>query len=328
MKQNLNEEINRIKTLLYINESNVILEANPLLNIISKLTPALEGKLITGLETKLAKKLANATDAEITTALKSAEMAVIRKEVAEAIYLAEKGTIDSILSKYNMSVAGEAAAAYTELSAKGYNRAILKDINKAYKAGKTSGGAGAGGANAGSGSNPLTQPAPGPRPSGNLNLNPDATIRQAMDASIAETAKRDPKALAYYGTIETFGLSENVERAMKYQYSTIGSMTPSELLLEANKLSRQLDQKKYGWLIRLGGKVAEDPTKTVKVAGKTFLQGLLYYGAISLAISGLALTFAFRDKIMNLFGMGSGNQQNSNTGNMGNVDWNKYKPTN
>lgn len=172
------------------------------------------------------------------------------------------------------------------------------------------------------------QPAPAPRPSGTLNLNPDESLRKLMDQSIADTARKDAKALSYYNLIETFGLSESVERAMKYQYSTLGNLTGSELLVEANKLSRQLDQKKYGWLIRLGGKVAEDPTKTVKVAGKTFLQGLLYYGAISLAISGLALTFAFRDKIMNLFGMGSGNQQNTNTGSMSDVDWNKYKPAN
>lgn len=142
MKQNLNEEINRIKMLLYINESNVILEANPILNIISKLAPALETKLITSIEKKLAKQITSATDTEITTALKSAEMAAIRTEIAEAIYLAEKRVIDPILSKYNMSIPGEATAAYNQLSAQGYNRAILKDINKAYKAGKTSGGAG------------------------------------------------------------------------------------------------------------------------------------------------------------------------------------------
>jgi hypothetical protein len=323
MKQNLNEEINRIKKLLNIKESNIILEANPILGIVRRLGSAIESRFITGIEAKMGKTLANASDAEITTALKSAEMAVIRKEIAEAIYIADKNIIDSVLSKYNMTIPGDAAAAYTELSAQGYNRAILKDINKAYKAGRTSGGAGAG-----SGNNSLTQPAPAPRPSGNLNLNPDATIRQSMDASIAQTARRDPKALAYYGTIETFGLSENVERAMKYQYSTIGNMTPSELLMEANKLSKQLDQKKYGWLIRLGGKVAEDPAKTVTVAGKTFALSVLYIGLGSLALAGLTLTFAFRDKIMNLFGQGSGNQQNTNTGNMGDVDWNKYKPAN
>lgn len=310
MKQNLNEEINRIKTLLYINESNVILEANPFLTMIGRLGSAIEGRFIAGIEAKMGKQLANATDAEITTALKSAEMATIRKEVAEAIYLADKTAIDAILSRYNMSVPGEALTAYNQLSAQGYNKAILKDINKAYKAGRTSGGAGAGtgGANAGSGGNPLTQPAPAPYTgSGNLNLNPSANIRQAMDASIAETAKRDANALAYYAQIETFGFSDAVERAMKYQYSKIGNKPASELIQEARALSRQLDRKNFCWLINIGEKIAEDPTKTVKVAGKVTLASVLYYVLISVAVAAGILVLTAKDKVMNFFGMGGTN---------------------
>jgi hypothetical protein len=191
MKQNLNEEINRIKTLLYINESNVILEANPFLTMVSRLGPALEARFITHIETKLTKKIADATDAEITTALKSAEMATIRKEIADAIYLADKTTIDAILSRYNMSVPGEAAKAYNELSAQGYNRAILKDINKTYKENRASAGTGAGtsaGANSNTGSQIFNM-------GGGLNINnlPDP-IGMDVDAITARLKNMFPKA--------------------------------------------------------------------------------------------------------------------------------------
>jgi len=309
MKQTLNEEINRIKMLLNIKESNIILEANPILGIVRRLGSAIESRFITGIEAKMGKTLANASDTEITTALKSAEMAVIRKEIADAIYIADKNIIDSVLSKYNMTIPGDAAAAYTELSAQGYNRAILKDINKAYKAGRTSSGTGTG---AGS-TQPGTQPAPPPyTPSNNLILNPDDSIRKMMDASIAQTAKNDMKALAYYAQIETFGFSDAVERAMKYQYSKIGNMPASELIKEARTLSKQLDRKRFGWLINMGDKIAENPNKAVTVVGKTGLSSILYYTLISLAISAATLVFTFRDKIMQLFGMSGGTQQNTN----------------
>lgn len=142
MKKNLNEEISRIKTLLNIKENNLILEANPILSIIRRLAPSVESRFITGIETRLGKKIASATDTEVTTALKHTSMASVRMEIAEAIYLVEKNSIDNILSKYNMSVPGEASRAYSELSAKGYNSAILKDIKNVYNAGKTSGAAG------------------------------------------------------------------------------------------------------------------------------------------------------------------------------------------
>ena len=147
-KQNLNEEIVRIKQLLNIIESSVIEEANPILGVIKRLAPSLERKFITGIETKIGKRIAQATDAEIETALKSAEMAVIRKEIAQAVYAAEKNMIDGVFAKYNMSVASEASAAYRELQANGLNKGILRDVASEWKAGKTA-GAGAGSSTSG-----------------------------------------------------------------------------------------------------------------------------------------------------------------------------------
>lgn len=136
-KQNLNEEISRIKRLLNISESSVIEEANPIVDIIKRLVPKLERQFITAVETKLGKKIGMATDAEIATALKSAEMATLRKEIAKAVYSAEKAMIDDVFTKYNMSVAGEAAQAYTELQKKGLNKAILRDVASEYRATKS-----------------------------------------------------------------------------------------------------------------------------------------------------------------------------------------------
>lgn len=201
MKQNLNEEINRIKTLLYINESNVILEANPFLTMIGRLGSAIEGRFIAGIEAKMGKQLANATDGEITTALKSAEMATIRKEIAEAIYLADKTAIDAILSRYNMSVPGEALTAYNQLSAQGYNKAILKDINKAYKAGRTSGGAGAG-AGAGGNSSGGSQ---------NINMGGGLNVNNLPDPTTMDEAAVTARLKNLFPKASTKQISEMVE---------------------------------------------------------------------------------------------------------------------
>jgi hypothetical protein len=147
MKNNLNEEISRIKKLLNINENTLILEANPILNLIRKLAPSLEGKFISSVETKLGgKKIAAASEAEIKAAFKSAELAAIRKEIGDAIYTSNKSTIDAIYGKYNMSAAGESAKAYSELSAlnSGEFAGIAKELGRSYRAAKGSTGAGAG----------------------------------------------------------------------------------------------------------------------------------------------------------------------------------------
>jgi hypothetical protein len=310
MKQTLNEEINRIKKLLNIKESNIILEANPILGIVRRLGSAIESRFITGIEAKMGKRLANASDTEITTALKSAEMAAIRKEIAEAIYIADKNVIDSVLSKYNMTIPGDAAAAYTELSAQGYNRAILKDINKAYKAGRTSSGAGSGAGN----TQPLTQPSP----TGNSpTTGKISSLGDDAEEMIMATAKKDPNALAYYRTIENFGLSENVTTTMKLAYTKIGNKTPAEIYDEAVALSSRIDKKKYGWLIRIGEKIGKDPVKTVKVGGKTIAWSYLFFVIISTVITLGSIVLMYNEKIGNWFGVspgispGSGNNNNS-----------------
>ena len=130
MKQNLNEQIARIKQLLVIKESSDVKETETILNeqffakLLQKMGSAFETKFITSVEGKLGKKIATATDAEIGAALKS--LPVLRQEIAAAVYTTEKSMIDGVFSKYDMSIAGEASAAYTELQVKGLNKGILK----------------------------------------------------------------------------------------------------------------------------------------------------------------------------------------------------------
>lgn len=142
MKQNLNEQIARIKQLLTLTESPTVEESGiieeQLAAFIKKLLPTLENKFISAIEAKLSKKIATATDAEITNAFKSAELATIRKEIAAAVYAAEKNMIDDVYSKYNMSVPGDASKAYSELQRKGLNKSILRDVTSEWKAGKSS----------------------------------------------------------------------------------------------------------------------------------------------------------------------------------------------
>jgi hypothetical protein len=87
MKQTLNEEINRIKMLLNIKESNIILEANPILGIVRRLGSAIESRFITGIEAKMGKSLANASDTEITTALKSVKWLQLEKKLPKPFIL-------------------------------------------------------------------------------------------------------------------------------------------------------------------------------------------------------------------------------------------------
>jgi hypothetical protein len=158
-KQNLNEQINRIKQLLNIKESSVIEEAgNPIMGVIKKLVPDLEEKITSALEKELGKTLSASTDKEIEVALKSATMAATRKEIAAAIYAVEKKMIDDVFKKYDMSIPTDASKAYVELQQNGLNRGILKDIVGEWKAG----GKGA------SSSTPSTPPKP-PKPADPTN---------------------------------------------------------------------------------------------------------------------------------------------------------------
>jgi hypothetical protein len=214
MKQNLNEQIARIKQLLAINESFNVIETKTLLNegfwdqLIKKMGTAFETKFITSIEGKLGKKIATATDAEIGTALKSAELAVLRKEIAAAVYTAEKTMIDGVFSKYNMSVASEASAAYAELQSKGLNRSILRDVASEWK----------GASKAGSSVAPTTPPpTAGSVPNFNIpNLN-TTVLNQAwkMDAVATRAALKAqfPKASSRDIELMVQGLNKAKDQA-------------------------------------------------------------------------------------------------------------------
>ena len=182
-KENLNEQINRIKQLLNINESSVIEEAkNPIMDVIRKLVPGLERKVTKALEAELGKKIAASTDQEIEVALKSATMAATRKELAAAIYVAEKNMIDNVFGKYNMTVASEASKAYSELQSNGLNKGILKDIVGEWKAGGKAGGK--------AGSTSVTPTPPSPKPN-----NPTNTFKiPDIEIEIPDFWKMDDKA--------------------------------------------------------------------------------------------------------------------------------------
>jgi hypothetical protein len=281
MKQTLNEEINRIKMLLNIKESNIILEANPILGIVRRLGSAIESRFITGIEAKMGKTLANASDTEITTALKSAEMAVIRKEIADAIYIADKNIIDSVLSKYNMTIPGDAAAAYTELSAQGYNRAILKDINKAYKAGRTSSGAG-GGSSAGgrAGSNAMSDPI-----DSIINKLDDIDVGEIDINEIIRRNITNPRFQEYRVILRGISMTDEVRNMMLAAYDIIGK-DPVKAIEYAGKLQSKLNEKQYGWVKRGINQATKNPTKTITILGKTIATGT-FWGITAFAILSL-----------------------------------------
>ena len=102
-KQNLTEEINRIKEILNFDTPSII-EEQLWKSLIKKVAPNLEKQFFGDLEKTLGKKLTTATEEEITAAIKSTEMAAMRKLIAKQVYNSEKQTIDNILISFNLTL--------------------------------------------------------------------------------------------------------------------------------------------------------------------------------------------------------------------------------
>ena len=329
MKNNLNEEISRIKKLLNINENTLILEANPILSIIQKLAPSLERKFITSIEAKLGgKKIAAASDDEIQKAFKSVELALVRKEIVETIYVAEKQAIDAIFAKYNMSAAGEATKAYSELSAlkAGEFAAISKDLGRAYRAAKGSSGAGAG-----AGSKQAVTFGGG---KGLASLPSKASVDDVMKhidvdpifSGIMKAKKGSRELVEKW--IET-NLGDNVTpEAILGKVETYFDRLAQSPDVKTVTFSKRIDQV-IGFA-KKGGEAWEGSKGSLKWGLTIGLVGVVA-GAWTLKdFLGSILCRLGWAKTNDWFGCASssGSQQNTNTGGNSNVDWNKYKPAN
>jgi len=307
-KQNLNEQLNRIKQLLNINESSVIEEAgNPIMAVVRKLVPGLERKLTKALEGELGKKIANATDQEIETALKSTTMKATRQELAAAIYAVEKNMIDDVFAKYNMSVATEASKAYSELQQNGLNKGILRDIVGEWKAG------GKGGS---SSLAPTPNPAPKPKPKKEPVLTPDPDapgpgskplkiddLPPNANDIINGTAKSSTEAAAFMQQIDLLGFNDQITTLLKLSYSQNYRKTIPELVAEGNDLAQMLNEKTYGPLKRLWSRIANNPSGAIEKTGRAGKSLLKWVVILSVLSSGAVITFALRDKIMKGLGL-------------------------
>jgi hypothetical protein len=290
MKQNLNEQIARIKQLLAINESFDVTETETILNeqffakVLQKMGSAFETKFVTSIEGKLGKRIATATDAEIGAALKS--LPVLRQEIAAAVYTAEKSMIDGVFSKYDMSIAGDALAAYKELQVKGLNKNIIKDVTSEWKT------AGKGGTTTSTGTNnalkPNNTPAAPPVKTGVLPPNADDIIQA--------TAKSSPEAAAYMAQVESLGFNEKVTKLIQLEYGKPGvaNKTAAELIDLGNQLVNQLSEKEYGWLRRIWSSVSKDPAASISKAGKAGTKLIFWYSAIALTLAGAGIAIALK----------------------------------
>lgn len=131
--QNLTEEINRIKEILNFDNPSII-EEQLWKTLIKRVAPNLQKQFFADLEKTLGKKLTAATEEEVVTAIKSAEMATMRKLIAKEVYNAEKQTIDNILKKYDLTNKAQAKAALTELSANGVHPGLRREVVALSKA--------------------------------------------------------------------------------------------------------------------------------------------------------------------------------------------------
>jgi hypothetical protein len=297
MKQNLNEQIARIKQLLVIKESSDVKETETILNeqffakLLQKMGSAFETKFITSVEGKLGKKIATATDAEIGAALKS--LPVLRQEIAAAVYTAEKSMIDGVFSKYDMSIAGEASAAYTELQVKGLNKSILKDVTSQWKT------AGKGGTTTSTGTNNALKPNNTPAPPVKTGVLPPNA-----DEIIQATAKSSPEAAAYMAQVESLGFTPKVTKLIQLEYGKPGvaNKTAAELIDLGNQLVNQLSEKEYGWLRRIWSSVSKDPAASISKAGKAGTKLIFWYSAILLTLAGAGIAIAVKNWVENKTG--------------------------
>jgi hypothetical protein len=131
--QNLTEEINRIKEILNFDNPSII-EEQLWKTLIKRVAPNLQKQFFADLEKTLGKKLTAATEDEVVTAIKSAEMGTMRKLIAKEVYNAEKQTIDDILKKYDLTNRTQAKAALTELSANGVHPGLRREVVALSKA--------------------------------------------------------------------------------------------------------------------------------------------------------------------------------------------------
>ena len=297
MKQNLNEQIARIKQLLVIKESSDVKETETILNeqffakLLQKMGSAFETKFITSVEGKLGKKIATATDAEIGAALKS--LPVLRQEIAAAVYTTEKSMIDGVFSKYDMSIAGEASAAYTELQVKGLNKSILKDVTSQWKT------AGKGGTTTTTGTNNALKPNNTPAPPVKTGVLPPNA-----DEIIQATAKSSPEAAAYMAQVESLGFTPKVTKLIQLEYGKPGvaNKTAAELIDLGNQLVNQLSEKEYGWLRRIWSSVSKDPAASISKAGKAGTKLIFWYSAILLTLAGAGIAIAVKNWVENKTG--------------------------
>lgn len=295
MKQNLNEQINRIKTIIALNESSIIKDTSVVeLNeqwaqFVKTFVPALERKIITSLEGKLGKKMSQASDAEIATALKSSQLAVLRKEIAAAVYASEKTMIDDIFSKYDMSIPGQATAAYKELQTKGISKSINRDVALEFKA-NASKSSGAGGSQLNP--NAILRPNTSPSP----NKSNTNTLAADADEIITTTAKSSAEAAAYMAQVERLGFDANTTKILQLEYSKAGvaNKSASELIELGNDLTRGINEKKYGWLKRSWANFLKDPSGNIKKGGKATIVLIVIVTLIKMAASGAAIADAIR----------------------------------
>ena len=277
MKNNqINEEIKRIGTLMKINPSLMTEQSSALAKLILKVAPEVEGTINSTIEKMLGKgkNLSSITDQQLNNVLNDVDMVTVTKRLANKIYSEYKNDINTIFSKYNMSNGTEAAKAYNELQKIGIVPSLRGDVALAWKAEKNGASTVAGVTSSG------TNPTP-PKPSNVTNIGgpvPGQTTATAsgigsVDQKILQTYNTDPAFQTYYHVIDniskTVGLGGKDTENMLLAFSKYGLMNPAELEQTAKSILKNRQLEKYGWLQKRLSQALSDPSKTIKIFGKT-----------------------------------------------------------
>lgn len=128
---------------------------------------------------------------------------------------------------------------------------------------------------------------------GSKNLMPDPNplhipntteITQSSIDDIIKTNMTNPRFKEYMVMLDNLNLEDKVKNLTVLAYSQVGN-DPVAAIKYAAELSKQLNEKKYGWIKRAIYGAMKNPSKTISIGGKTIASGTFWYVTVVTALA-------------------------------------------
>jgi len=266
MKKEILYEINEIRVkmgLKILEESSILLvEASPIVTYMEKF---ILRSGIRDTEKFLIKKFLSPSVNGALTEIEKGELKTFLKTV--------EGT--NFLGKLESAIANEQDDAI-KLRMQGWVDNNLRRFADAPVTQRTGKGSITGG---GQGSHNLM---PDPNP---LHIPNPTEITDASIDEIVKTNLKNPRFQEYMVMLDNLHLSSKIKDLMIVSYSHVGA-DANKAIKYATELTKNLNEKEYGWLKRQVNKAAKDPSRAISVGGKTIASATFWY-TVSFAVLSL-----------------------------------------